>query len=155
MANAENLSIKRMNKKCLKDNKIEYIPTGTSLFTFKGTIIPKEVRYCGMGMRTAIYISPVIQCFSCLRYGHTKKNCKDMERCFNCGQEKHMSEQKKGEDQTLYTCEAECQPARKRPFKRGIIKKNTINACIFQTLDRIRRTCVPYHNYPIAAMTKL
>lgn len=108
VANAEILSIKRMNRKCLKDNKIEYIPTGTCLFTFKGTFIPREVRYCGMGMRTAIYVSPVTQCFSCLRYGHTKKNCKGKERCFNCGQEKHMSEQEKGEDQTLYTCETKC-----------------------------------------------
>lgn len=39
------------------------------------------------------YISPVIQCFKCLRFGHTKNLCKGQHRCSKCGSKNHNSEE--------------------------------------------------------------
>lgn len=33
------------------------------------------------------YIFPVVQCFKCLRYGHTKNQCSGKERCKRCGKD--------------------------------------------------------------------
>lgn len=104
------ITIKRLNRKVFKNDTIEYVPTGTCLFTFKGTIMPKEIKFFGLSLPVAVYISPVTQCYSCLLYGHTKKNCKGQEKCFNCG-EKNAQNHKtmdNGNDKPEYTCETKC-----------------------------------------------
>lgn len=106
-APVEIISIKRMNRKTFKNDKPEYVPTGTCLFTFRGTIIPKEVYYCGMGMRVSIYVPPVTQCFSCLLYGHTKKNCKSKPKCFNCAGNEHEEQDENGLVKN-FSCESKC-----------------------------------------------
>ncbi|KAL1488428.1 hypothetical protein ABEB36_014901 [Hypothenemus hampei] len=40
-------------------------------------------------LKVSLYIPPVIQCYNCLRYGHTAKTCKGKDKCFTCGKDKH------------------------------------------------------------------
>ena len=85
-SNVEIISAKKLNRKVLTNNKPEYIATGSVLFTFKGTCLPKFIEFYGLALPVTIYIPPVTQCFSCLLYGHTKHNCKGKLKCFNCGE---------------------------------------------------------------------
>lgn len=98
----EILNAKRLNRKVMKDDGVSYAPTGTVLFTFKGVNLPREVHFYNLVFKVQIYISPVTQCYRCLRYGHTKNNCKGNEKCFNCGESKH---QEKGEE---FACQIKC-----------------------------------------------
>lgn len=77
--------IKRFNKRITIDNEIKYVPTGTCLFTFEGKIIPRSILIYDLEMLVDPYILPVTQCYSCLRYGHTAKNCKGRKVCKTCG----------------------------------------------------------------------
>lgn len=102
-ANVDIIDAKRLNRKIIKDNKPEYVPTGTILFTFKGTNLPQYIYYYNLPHPVQIYIPPVTQCFSCLLYGHTRKNCKGKEKCFNCAGTKHDLEET-GD----FTCTSKC-----------------------------------------------
>lgn len=83
--NIKILNAKRLNRKQIENNVIKYIPTGSVCFTFSGKNLPKEVAIYNLNMKTEPYISPVIQCFNCLRYGHTRAQCKGKSRCNRCG----------------------------------------------------------------------
>lgn len=97
----EILNVKRLNRKVLKDKEITYEPTGTVLFTFRGVNLPRAVHFYNLLYNISVYISPVTQCFKCLRYGHTRLNCKGKERCFNCGEFKHVDEGKETKCATI------------------------------------------------------
>lgn len=97
------LNAKRLNRKVIKEGKIEYVPTGTILFTFKGTYLPKIVYFYNLPYPVNIYVSPVTQCYSCLLYGHTKKNCKGKAKCFNCAENVHLE----NETET-FPCKTKC-----------------------------------------------
>ncbi|KAH1015764.1 hypothetical protein HUJ04_007099 [Dendroctonus ponderosae] len=104
------INIKRLNRKIFRNDKIEYLPAGTCLFTFKGTIMPKEIEFFRLPLPVSMYIPSVTQCFSCLLYGHTKKNCKGQKNCFNCGEKNAQSHKIMitGEDKPAYTCDTKC-----------------------------------------------
>lgn len=100
--NIEILSVKRLNRKVINDKVVSYEPTGTVLFTFKGVRLPRAVHFYNLSHNISVYVPPVTQCFRCLRYGHTRTNCKGKERCFNCGEPKHL------EDNEEFTCSMSC-----------------------------------------------
>lgn len=104
----EILSAKRLNRKVISNNKTEYVPTGTILFTFRGVFLPKIIHFYGLPLPVAIYIPPVTQCFACLLYGHTKKNCKGKEKCYNCGEKKHENDQTTTDSTTEFSCLTKC-----------------------------------------------
>uniref|UniRef100_V5I8C7 CCHC-type domain-containing protein n=1 Tax=Anoplophora glabripennis TaxID=217634 RepID=V5I8C7_ANOGL len=83
--NIKILNAKRLNRKVTENNVTNFIPTGTVCFTFSGKNLPKEVAVYNLNMKIEPYISPVIQCYNCLRYGHTKMQCKGKSRCIRCG----------------------------------------------------------------------
>lgn len=83
------LAVRRLNRRStiineIGKNEITYIPTGTIVLTFYGSIPPSHVSIYYCKFETSIYIQPVIQCFNCLRFGHTQKLCKSTVRCANC-----------------------------------------------------------------------
>lgn len=80
--NVKILIIKRMNRKVINDDGVSSVPSGTVRFTF------------------------YIQCFRCLRYGHTRNNCKGKEKCFNCSADKHDKDTLNFNCQT-YFCKAQ------------------------------------------------
>lgn len=100
--NIKILNVRRLNRRVNKDNVISYEPTGTILFTFQGVRIPKEIKLYYLEFPIEMYVPPVTQCFRCLRYGHTRNNCKGKEKCFKCAAEKHF------EDLGGETCETCC-----------------------------------------------
>ena len=84
---------------------MSYQPTGLVLLTFKGVSPPKYVRFYGLEHSVCVYVSPVTQCFRCLRYGHTK-NCKGKEKCFNCAEDCHLKDPP--ENNLEYPCVTKC-----------------------------------------------
>ncbi|KAG5861296.1 hypothetical protein JTB14_007907 [Gonioctena quinquepunctata] len=90
--NCRVLNVRRFtvrNKKT-EESEPKYIPSYTALYTFSGTSLPKEIFICGLSYRVIPYISPVVQCYNCLLYGHTKKLCKrGTGRCTICGEVKN------------------------------------------------------------------
>ena len=80
------VEVRRLNRRIVNpDKSIKYEPTGTVLYTFEGTLLPRFVSIYGLTSPVATYIPPVTQCFSCLQYGHTRLQCKSKKKCFNCG----------------------------------------------------------------------
>lgn len=86
------LGVRRLNRKILKDETVSYEPTGTVLFTFQGVLLPKYISFYHLEYPISTYVAPVTQCYKCLRYGHTRNNCKGKDRCFNCGSSDHVSD---------------------------------------------------------------
>lgn len=84
----EILECRRLKHRCVdkETNQTTYEPTGTVLYTFSGKLIPREVLIFGVPMLVEPYIIPVIQCFRCLLFGHTKRQCRGKLRCHNCAE---------------------------------------------------------------------
>lgn len=86
------LEIKRLNRKKITETKqAEFIPTGTLLLTFSGTIMPRNVTISYLSFQVSPYVTPVTQCYKCLLYGHTKNQCRGKKKCFSCT-ENHTTE---------------------------------------------------------------
>lgn len=100
----EILQVKRLNRKVFKNNVVIYEPTGTVLFTFKGIILPRSINLYRLERPVNVYIPPVTQCYRCLRFGHTKNNCKGKERCFNCGEEENHLQ----DGEVKFSCVTQC-----------------------------------------------
>lgn len=87
------VEVKRMTRKIIdKDGASKIIKRQMVVLTFLGTEIPKFVRINLCNFPVEPYIYPVVQCYKCLRYGHTNNQCKsEVTRCKYCG-ENHISE---------------------------------------------------------------
>lgn len=85
--NVKIISVKRLNRRVAptEDKEAEYVPTGTVLLTFAGTSIPKFIEMFRLMMPVEPYVMPIVQCYRCFYFGHTKKNCRSKEKCKNCG----------------------------------------------------------------------
>lgn len=79
------LGVRRLNRKHINGNSIEYLPSTTVLVTFKGNNLPSKLAVERVVFGVEPYIQKVVQCLKCLRYGHIKDQCKGQERCSNCG----------------------------------------------------------------------
>lgn len=80
------ISAKRLNRRVVnkEENKADFVPTSTVLFTFSGQVLPRFINIYGLPMPVEPYILPVIQCQNCFLYGHTKKNCNGQIKCKIC-----------------------------------------------------------------------
>lgn len=81
--------LKRITRLGNKDNKSsERIPTQTVIITFVGSELPQYVYINKVRYPVENYIAPVVQCFKCLLFGHTSKQCRsNKNKCHKCGQE--------------------------------------------------------------------
>lgn len=96
------VEVKRMKRKVVStDGETHYVPRQTLVVTFLGNSLPQYVKINLVRFLVEPYIYPVVQCFKCLRYGHTAKYCRSTAvKCKKCGQlhdEKEMNECKDGE----------------------------------------------------------
>ncbi|KAK9877889.1 hypothetical protein WA026_020115 [Henosepilachna vigintioctopunctata] len=82
------LGAKRLNRRTVIEKEIKYIPSNTWVLTFEGKMLPNKIAIWGCIRDVTLYVGPVIQCYKCLRYGHTEKNCNGQKKCRNCA-EKH------------------------------------------------------------------
>lgn len=84
---------KRMTRK-MSDNEghTKIIKRQIVILTFLGSSLPKSVKLNLCNFPVDPYIYPVVQCYKCLRYGHTEKLCRSDVRCCYCSEE-HPKEQ--------------------------------------------------------------
>lgn len=83
------LDARQLNRRVVRDDRISYEPSNTWVVTFKGKNLPDKIGLWGCIRHVSLYVGPVIQCYNCLRYGHTKTNCHsplESKRCRNCGE---------------------------------------------------------------------
>lgn len=86
------IQVKRIKRKKIDDfQNTSYVNTASIVVTFKGKSLPKFVSLFYNVRVPELYISPVIQCFNCARYGHTKTQCKSLPRCPACSKD-HLLE---------------------------------------------------------------
>ena len=86
------LKIERLYRKVkskINENEMVRVPRQMIKVTFAKRELPQFVFFGKLRCTVDTYYSPVIQCFSCLLYGHTSTQCKSKKiRCKNCGKEK-------------------------------------------------------------------
>lgn len=80
------IEIRRLNRKVFNNQEKQYVPTQTILITFEGIFMPKTVNLYSLPFPVNIYIPPVTQCYACLMYGHTSKQCRGKKKCYNCSE---------------------------------------------------------------------
>lgn len=69
-----------------RDGKAKRVPRQLILVTFQGLTLPDYVYIDRVRCEVEKYVPPVIQCYRCFRYGHTKGQCKGSKVCKKCGQ---------------------------------------------------------------------
>lgn len=84
-SDAEVTQIFRYKRTVEDDGVKKQIPTRTVKVTFRSQVLPREVTFFYAKRLVKPFIPKVIQCYKCLRYGHTKSVCKQtMTTCENC-----------------------------------------------------------------------
>lgn len=66
-----------------KDGK--KVPTMKMGVVFRSNRLPDSVRVFSVKVKVEPYVTKVVMCNACLRYGHIAKYCKGRKRCMNCG----------------------------------------------------------------------
>lgn len=86
VGNTSILNCKRMKHRQVNSatKEVNLVETGTVLYTFAGKILPRFVEIYGVPMQVEPYVIPVVQCYGCLLFGHTKKQCRGKLRCQTC-----------------------------------------------------------------------
>lgn len=82
------IAVRRIYRRTDSERK----PTQTCVLKFEGQQIPNYITLFGTRCEVAPYISPVIQCYKCLRYGHLSLQCKSRLRCSKCSGEHNVEE---------------------------------------------------------------
>lgn len=81
------MEVRRMTRKITDRNTGKEVSVKRQMIvvSFLGSELPKEVRIDNVNFPVEPFIHPVVQCFSCLRYGHSSRQCKGKRRCKLCG----------------------------------------------------------------------
>lgn len=83
------VEVKRMKRKIVNSetNESSFVSRQMIIVTFLGNRIPDNITINLVKFNVEPYVSPVIQCFKCLRYGHTSEQCRSKPRCQKCSKE--------------------------------------------------------------------
>ncbi|XP_014205100.1 uncharacterized protein LOC106636999 [Copidosoma floridanum] len=81
-------SVSRFNRRNRNPTSEEdkWIPSRSIIITFDGQTLPIEVYIFNVKTFITPYVSRPMQCYNCLRYGHTTKTCKARKICNVCGE---------------------------------------------------------------------
>lgn len=79
--------VKRMKRKIINDGTATYVDRQMVILTFLGNRIPDNVKINLVNFPVDPYFYPVVQCYKCLRYGHTSMLCRGKARCKVCAAE--------------------------------------------------------------------
>lgn len=71
----------------LSDKSRIRVPTPVIIISFRGQVLPCDVKILGVRCRVEQYQQRIVQCYSCLRYGHSNRVCKNKIRCELCAGE--------------------------------------------------------------------
>lgn len=77
--------VQRMYKTITKEDIQERVARQMIIVTFSGIHIPQFIYINKVRCEVNVYIQPVMQCYQCLRYGHSARQCKGKKRCRTCG----------------------------------------------------------------------
>lgn len=88
-SNQKIVSVRRILKRI---NSNEKKTTQTCILKFEGQQLPNYITLFGTRCEVEPYVSPVIQCYNCLRYGHMSQQCRSHLRCSRCSKEHKLSE---------------------------------------------------------------
>ncbi|XP_030750912.1 uncharacterized protein LOC115878528 [Sitophilus oryzae] len=80
------IEARRLQRKIIVDGTAKYIDTESVIITLEGKIIPRSIKIEYCEVRVDVYVSPVIMCFNCMRYGHSKTQCRSKQRCSKCAE---------------------------------------------------------------------
>lgn len=80
------ISARRLNRRVKVEEDFQFVPTGTVQVTFENRKIPKEIKLFAMRISVEPYIAPIQQCHKCLRFGHSRRQCRGKLRCPKCGE---------------------------------------------------------------------
>lgn len=85
------VDIKRLKRKIVDKNtgKEEFVNRQMIVVTFVGSTLPDRIRINVCYFPVEPWIHPVVQCFSCLRFGHVADQCRGGIRCSQCGEAGH------------------------------------------------------------------
>lgn len=88
-SNREVVEVKRLERKVVGDDgKERVVKRQIVVVSFRGNSLPQEVRINGVLVPVEPFVHPVVQCFRCLRYGHTSFLCQRTESCCRkCGKD--------------------------------------------------------------------
>lgn len=77
---------RQLTVKRLHDGSFEEYPRGSVILTFKpDATLPRMLELGPDRFIVEEYIEAPLQCFKCLRFGHTARDCVSVSRCKNCG----------------------------------------------------------------------
>ncbi|KYN04632.1 hypothetical protein ALC62_04504, partial [Cyphomyrmex costatus] len=86
------IDLQRLNRRIVRDNKVEYVPSRTLRVKFAGQLLPKEIFIFKVRHAVRPYVPLPRMCQSCFRIGHISKACKSSPRCLYCGEIKHNAD---------------------------------------------------------------
>lgn len=126
------IEARRLQRKIIVDGTAKYIDTQSVIITFEGKIIPSSIKIKYCEVRVDIYVSPVIMCFNCMRYGHSNTQCRSKQRCSKCAEEHDISACQEKEAVCIYckgnhvTTDRNCpEYKRQRAIKEIMAAENT------------------------------
>uniref|UniRef100_A0A224Z1Q2 Uncharacterized protein n=1 Tax=Rhipicephalus zambeziensis TaxID=60191 RepID=A0A224Z1Q2_9ACAR len=77
---------RQLTVKRLHDGSYEEFPRSSVVLTFKpDATLPRTLELDNEKFIVEEYIEAPLQCFKCLRFGHTSRACVSVSRCKNCG----------------------------------------------------------------------
>lgn len=101
-SNIEVVEVQRMKRRVVKaDGQVEFADRQIIIVTFLGNSLPQSLQINLVNFKVEPYIHPVVQCFKCLRFGHTSKLCKGNSRCKKCAK---THDQNEACDNDLFFC---------------------------------------------------
>lgn len=81
--------VRRLNRKISIDGSDKWIPRQLVIISFEGNILPTYVVINSVQFTVEPFISKVVQCYKCLKYGHVSNQCRSTKTlCTKCGKEK-------------------------------------------------------------------
>lgn len=89
------VEVKRMKRRATdpETKQVSFVDRQMVIVTFLGNKIPDTLKINLVRFTVDPYVHPVIQCFKCLRYGHTSVQCRGKPRCKTCGNEHNNDEE--------------------------------------------------------------
>ncbi|KAI5719762.1 hypothetical protein M8J76_014372 [Diaphorina citri] len=103
------VGVQRLNRRVLNENSSPtYVPSRTVKLMIEGQSLPSYVYLFHVKGEIEPYMQPVMQCFKCLRYGHTSGKCRSEPRCKFCAEPKDDDKEHacKNSDLCCYNCKA-------------------------------------------------
>lgn len=86
------LSVNRMRRRMFKDGIITFGMSESVKIFFEGCEFPRAVYLWGVRLECEPFMPPLIQCYRCLRYNHTTRQCKGAKVCKVCGSKDEQHE---------------------------------------------------------------